>query len=221
MKKILVLFLFVSGFVSCKKDKVDPVVAGFSFKELENGQIQFFNESSNATTYVWDFGDGSGSEEPLPTHVYNANGEYEVTLVAKGANGENIKKQQVTVTKVKNYVGMWEGTGQVTILSSGVPGETRSFTTELSKRDNLENVFNVTIKDFKNGSLIDQMDFKNCTLTMTSKQLSIFEEILTFDKRSYRKCDGLIDIIEGKLYMDFVTKIGNTNIKYELVFTRK
>lgn len=221
MKKILVLFVFASIFVSCKKDKVDPVVAGFSFKELENGQIQFFNESSQATTYVWDFGDGSGSEESLPTHTYAANGEFEVTLIAKGPNGENSIKLPVTVTKVKNYEGTWEGTGQVTILSSGVPGEGRIFTTEISKKVGVENVFTVSIKDNKNGTIIDQLDFKNCTLTMTTKQLSIFEEILTADKKGYRKCDGLIDIIEGKLYMDFVTKIGTMNIKYELIFTKK
>jgi len=36
--------------------------------------------SAQAVTYIWDFGDGSTSNDPNPTHIYTA-GIYEVTLI--------------------------------------------------------------------------------------------------------------------------------------------
>lgn len=219
MKKILVLFLFLSVFVSCKKDKVDPVVAGFSFKELEDGQVQFFNESKEATTYAWDFGDGQGSEEPLPTHKFAANGEYEVTLIAKGPNGENSNKQKIQVTTIKEYEGLWQGSGQLAIQNSGMGAEGRDYTIEISKLS--ETTFKATIKEFKNNTLNDQFDYKNCILTLQTKQLSIFEEVLTLDRLLYRRCDGKMDIINGKLVVEFTTKTPYVEIKYGMTLEKK
>ncbi len=45
--------------------------------------VNFTNTSINASTYLWDFGDGSGlSTLDNPTHVYTIPGIYEVTLIA-------------------------------------------------------------------------------------------------------------------------------------------
>ncbi|HTM64974.1 MAG TPA: PKD domain-containing protein [Flavipsychrobacter sp.] len=45
--------------------------------------ITFQNNSINATTYLWDFGDGSLTDTTFaPTHSYNAPGEYHVKLIA-------------------------------------------------------------------------------------------------------------------------------------------
>lgn len=46
---------------------------------------QFTNASSNTNQYTWFFGDGDSSNAINPTHVYGANGFYNVTLVAHGA----------------------------------------------------------------------------------------------------------------------------------------
>ncbi|MEM9987265.1 MAG: peptidylprolyl isomerase, partial [Bacteroidota bacterium] len=45
--------------------------------------IQFDNQSEQAETYVWDFGDGNTSEETTPTHRYWSSGTYLVSLTAK------------------------------------------------------------------------------------------------------------------------------------------
>ncbi len=48
--------------------------------------VNFTSTSTNATTYDWDFGDGSThSTEANPTHYYSANGNYTVTLTASNS----------------------------------------------------------------------------------------------------------------------------------------
>jgi Zn-dependent metalloprotease len=49
--------------------------------------VQFNNLSTSALSYFWDFGDGGTSTAENPTHIYNAAGTYDVTLIAYGCNG--------------------------------------------------------------------------------------------------------------------------------------
>jgi len=41
-----------------------------------------YNLSSNASTYLWDFGDGVTSTEMNPVHYYQSAGEFDVQLIA-------------------------------------------------------------------------------------------------------------------------------------------
>src|SRR5690606_26112455 len=41
--------------------------------------------SVNASTYFWDFGDGTTSEETTPSHFYDSTGHYVITLIASSA----------------------------------------------------------------------------------------------------------------------------------------
>ena len=49
-------------------------------------QIQFRNQSFNATSFSWDFGDGQTSNEVHPVHIYSDTGAYTVTLLADGGD---------------------------------------------------------------------------------------------------------------------------------------
>lgn len=54
----------------------------------DNSTVQFFNMTSGASNYAWDFGDNATSLEVNPTHIFAANGtSYEVTLVATSSFG--------------------------------------------------------------------------------------------------------------------------------------
>ncbi|PHI20047.1 hypothetical protein CEQ90_09945 [Lewinellaceae bacterium SD302] len=59
----------------------EPPVASFTTEE-DLGFLITTNLSMSASSYQWDFGDGSGSNEFEPTHQYEATGTYEVTLNA-------------------------------------------------------------------------------------------------------------------------------------------
>lgn len=45
------------------------------------------NSTSGASTYAWDFGDGSGSSQSTPSHTYASANNYTVKLVGTSSNG--------------------------------------------------------------------------------------------------------------------------------------
>ncbi len=74
--------------------------------------VQFTDLTSmSPTTWMWDFGDGTTSEEQNPTHTYNANGFYTVKLTASNGNE--------TDTEIKeNYIQIGvQGTEEHKFLS--------------------------------------------------------------------------------------------------------
>lgn len=73
---------------------VNVPFADFTFA-VNGKNVNFINLSSNATKYVWVFGDGTTSTDMTPPlYFYSAGGNYSVTLVVTNACGE-----QVSVTK--------------------------------------------------------------------------------------------------------------------------
>ncbi|MEM7296935.1 MAG: PKD domain-containing protein [Bacteroidota bacterium] len=61
-------------------------------------QYTFTNTSFNASSFMWDFGDGNSSTEKSPTHTYASTGTYTVTLTATNASGSTTVNQMITVS---------------------------------------------------------------------------------------------------------------------------
>ncbi|MCD6367374.1 MAG: PKD domain-containing protein, partial [Bacteroidales bacterium] len=66
-----------------------PVVAQFTASQLEfcsaPANVSFTNNSQNALSYIWDFGDGSTISIESPSYSYISPGNYIVTLTANSA----------------------------------------------------------------------------------------------------------------------------------------
>ena len=93
---------------------LSPPVSAFSANVTSGDaplNVAFNDESTNATSWLWDFGDGENSTQQNPIHVYASVGTYSVALTVTNANGTatEIKDDYITtripdVYKNKNIV---------------------------------------------------------------------------------------------------------------------
>ena len=104
---VLALF-FITG--SCKKKDAGPVVPAIdtphiqyagtqTFSAVEGQTINFNSVTTNATSYLWNFGDGDTATTPDATHVYLDTGTFTVTFIpynVVGAGSKSIHKIAVS-----------------------------------------------------------------------------------------------------------------------------
>ncbi|HPB24628.1 MAG TPA: C25 family cysteine peptidase [Bacteroidales bacterium] len=105
-----------------------PVSADFSASVTSSCgaplSVNFTNNSTNTSTYLWNFGDGSTSTEANPTHSYSELGTYTVTLTASaGVCGDDLETKNAYITVGAELpVGYDEsrcGPGSVTLNATG------------------------------------------------------------------------------------------------------
>lgn len=99
--------------------------------------VQFQEKSSDATNFIWDFGDGNRGVGPLVRHTYGEPGEYSVTLVADNQ-------------------GFCQDTLFLPDLISVFPGPVADFSFELLE-DAPRNTFQ--FQNLSNGALSYRWDF--------------------------------------------------------------
>ncbi len=77
----------------------EPTQASFSL--VQNGEtIQLTNESSRATSYTWDFGDGQTATTENAQHTFVSNGNYTVQLIAASICNSDTFSIQVTINSL-------------------------------------------------------------------------------------------------------------------------
>jgi PKD repeat protein len=69
---------------------------GFNSAANQN-TVTFTNTSTDATSYLWTFGDGNSSIESSPSHTYTSDGTYTVILAATNNCGTTIVEQTVSI----------------------------------------------------------------------------------------------------------------------------
>ena len=125
MKKLL-LFAALLSFLalwSCGDDDEDPrpdLAAAFDAVPSTSNflEVSFLNNSMNAETYIWRFGDGTTSQEESPTHTYAEGGEYRVTLIA-GA-GSSVDSTSLTINLTPDEsIDNFDEIGSITIGGEG------------------------------------------------------------------------------------------------------
>lgn len=90
-----------------------PVEAAWTHTVIDNSRVVAFRDKSygEITSWEWDFGDGTTSNEQNPVHEYkHDNARYVVTLRVKGPQGEDLccKIWDVAVRDVNNPSGQYE-----------------------------------------------------------------------------------------------------------------
>ena len=138
---------------------VDDVPAVDFSWTTNNENITFSNNSTNGTSYSWDFGDGTSTGIANPgLHVYTTSGIFTVTLTATNQCGSNSisKDVAVVVTNTNNLAKNWyvgvtpnPSNGQFNLTLDGIQGD-----------------INVTINDIQ-GKEIRQWNFTNTNSTWT------------------------------------------------------
>jgi FOG: PKD repeat len=89
---------------------VDIVVADFDY-EIDGLNVTFTDNSQNASSWFWDFGDNTNSTEQSPEHEYENAGLYTVTLTAYGEDVLNnaSTEMDIDLTSKKTEEGSEEG----------------------------------------------------------------------------------------------------------------
>jgi PKD repeat protein len=106
----------------------EPPVADFSADETSGEApltVNFTDLSTgDITSYDWDFGDGNGSTDASPSHVYSAAGTYTVSLMVSGPGGSSTetKTDLITVTDPPS------GSFVLALPSPGTAGVPNTFT---------------------------------------------------------------------------------------------
>lgn len=78
---------------------IQPPIAGFNVIQVCDTPFlkRFQNLSRGATSYFWNFGDGSTSTDSLPSHLYATAGSYLVELKVTNGTCEHTRKDTVRV----------------------------------------------------------------------------------------------------------------------------
>ena len=146
-KKIIAAVYICSGLFivsSCKKESAGKAPFVFYSIEVSGSTVSFTNESTGATSYKWEFGDGAQSTEENPTHEYPGKGKYVPTLYATSANGVTAEASTVVYISKTSAVKLddhsladWD-----TVTHNVVVGGPRSGNFIMSKYDyDGENVY--------------------------------------------------------------------------------
>ncbi len=126
-----------------------------SFNYGANGAtVTFTNSSTNATSYTWDFGDGSAlSTEVNPSHTYTTNGSFTIVLTATTPNcGSSTFTAQLDLSV---GIGSIDGVDMIQLYPNPTSGNVTLAFNSLNQQS-----FNVRITD-ATGRLIQTESMTN------------------------------------------------------------
>ncbi|RAR71366.1 PKD repeat protein [Flavobacterium aciduliphilum] len=107
------MLLMISLFFGCSKDSpaastsTPAPTVDFIYSGANNpapSTVSFTSTTTNATNYLWDFGDNSSSTSANPQHLYTAGGVYTVKLTVSGAGGTTSTIKTVNIGAALTHV---------------------------------------------------------------------------------------------------------------------
>jgi PKD repeat protein len=103
----------------------NPPVPAFEMYQSGNS-VSFNNKTSNATSWLWNFGDDGTSEQGNPKYGYSTPGEYSISLLAKNANSVTAAAGHATIEgidRVEPATAGAAGIVTVTVFGGGLASE--------------------------------------------------------------------------------------------------
>src|ERR1019366_7387185 len=136
-------------------------VAWFTYVQVGN-TITFTNTSTNATSYLWHFGNGDTSTAINPVEIYLNNGTYTVTLIAYNASGcLDSTTQLITILTTGFYSADFVNNGL-----SIYPNPTEGMVNVAIKL-NLNEQIQLTVTDILGQKVYDTSPVINCKQILT------------------------------------------------------
>lgn len=185
---------------------IPPIIADFTSNKLKAAPgitIEFLDLSNNATSWLWDFGDGTTSDVQDPEHSYTAVGNYSVKLVSSNATS--------TATLIKSnliQVGLIPEAKFTADITSLNLGESVSFTNQS------DNSPTSVLWDFGDGNTSSSFNpthtyssLGSYAVKLTATNVYGFNTLIQEDYINVVEATTFIDARDGHTY-NFV-KIGN------------
>jgi PKD repeat protein len=147
-----------------------------------NGSTSFNGSvSANASSWLWDFGDGESSTQSNPVHNYLSNGSFDVTLIVENGCGSDTLTQSVEISgvgldeKIPRLVKVLTNPveGELCIINDSDADELGLFIYDVSGRllmeENVEGKqSNIDISEWSSGSYyIHLVQYPNIILKFT------------------------------------------------------
>ncbi|HEY4286119.1 MAG TPA: PKD domain-containing protein [Puia sp.] len=120
----LLLLASVGLLYSCKKHSSPTPSDIYYTTSIEGYTVTFTNQTTGASSYKWDFGDGTSSTEASPSHEYPGKGKYVPTLYATNAAGVTDQGSTVihiskasAVSMTDNSLSDWDSVAHNMVVS--------------------------------------------------------------------------------------------------------
>jgi hypothetical protein len=145
MKKNIIYLCAVTAislfFTSCKKENAGSGLKSVFSYVADGYKANFTNYSENATSYFWDFGDGSGktSDKKSPEHIFTRKGDFLVSLTAKNGADSSVFRDTVSIIgpniKIDGDYSDWQYVEYSHINDPSFPGTLRAIKTFAGTED--------------------------------------------------------------------------------------
>lgn len=153
-------------------------VANFTFN-VSGNSATFSNTSANASTYLWDFGDGNSSPQQDPSHTYTSVNSYTVCLTASNSCGNNQNCQTVPITCTINAaitppgpLSICNGDSVVLAATTGT-GYTYTWSYNGTQISNTGNMLTVV----QAGSYAVTISDGNCSVTSPAVNVGLYPPV--------------------------------------------
>ncbi|MCK4677187.1 MAG: PKD domain-containing protein [Bacteroidales bacterium] len=93
-------------------------IANFEYKQTTGYEVSFINKSLEYESCYWYFGDGSGSFDQDPTHIYNQPGNYTIKLIIDNYCGSDTLLTIIYVSPLPIADFTYDVIGQKVILNN-------------------------------------------------------------------------------------------------------